>query len=121
MSIKVYAEHYYNDNRTTDHVLRFQNLEGDFITWVDEHYNGTSVGVVPYYQSKHYGEQISRIDLGTMSDGGCWWIHEIDSSLGIEFTDGSRTNGKKHASKRVRAVLDSFWDEKSNPESRFVD
>lgn len=119
MSYKVFAEHYYNDRHTTDHVLFFENLEEDFKKWVDEHHNGKS-SLVPWFESR-FGEQICRIDLGTMSDDGCWWIHEIDSNLGIEFTDGRRTGGKTHVSKKVRSVLKSMQDEKQNPELRFVD
>ena len=119
MSYRVFAEHYYNDRCRTDHVLFFDDLDNDFRKWLDEHYNGSSL-LVPWYQTRN-GEDICRLDLGTQSDGGCWWIHEIDSNLGIEFTDGRRTNGKKHASKRIRCLLEEIWTEKQRPELRFVD
>ena len=122
MSYKVYAEHYYNDLRTTDHVLHFDFLDIDFIEWVDAHSSGHGNGIVSWGISKWDGQEyINRIDLGHMSDGGCWWIHEIDSKRGIEFTDGTRTGGKTHVSKRVRSVIESYHDRISNPEAIFVD
>ena len=118
---KVYAEHYYNDLRTSDVVLYFRYLDGDdFAQWMDEHY-GRGCSGIPCSADKRTSYWPGRIDLGTMSDGGCWWIHQIDGPRGIEFTDGRRTDGKKHISKHVLAVLDAFVDEKSNPEARFVE
>ena len=124
MTYKVYAEHYYNDYHRSDHVLTFANLENEFYRWMDEHYGG-GCGAIPRSADRENPRMAKywpgRIDLGTMNDVGVWWVHQINSPRGIEFTDGTRTNGKRHASQRVMSVLDSFVREKENPELLFVE
>lgn len=49
------------------------------------------------------------------------WIHKIESSQGIIFSDGTYTSGQKHWSRQVQEWLQHCDDRKRAPKFNFVE
>lgn len=63
---------------------------------------------------------IFRIKFKPQTPGPQYWIHEIDSSNGIEFTDGEYTCSQEHKSETIQHWLEHCEERRKNPIFKFA-
>lgn len=61
-----------------------------------------------------------RINFKPETPGPYYWIHEIDSSNGIEFTDGTYTCNQEHKSETIQHWLEHCEERQKNPTFKFA-
>lgn len=117
--LKVYGERYVNDWNRRDVVYEFAGLD-ELEEWLfdqsdDMYFSVYKKGRYPVYKDLPFAITVS------LNHDVILRIHRIDSEDGIIFSDGVRTKGKKHWSKKVEVWCKHCDERWSNPTFTFAD
>ena len=117
----VFAEHYHDDRHTRMRTFAFDSLDA-VEAWMLKRSNPSSSSfIVPCEETRRAYCNPHSIRLGWLPDSFEWWVHKIEGPRGIVFSDGTLMCGKPFIARSVQAMLERFWAESKEPESRFCD
>ena len=107
-------EEYTNDYTRSTFIKNIGSLQG-VEDWIFDQMQQT-------YERMYFPvNEPSRIEFSPSWRGPSIWIHMITSDRGIEFTDGTYTNGQKHWSNTVHDWLINCKKRQKSPQFVFVE
>lgn len=113
-------ERHRNDYEKQHLEIKFNSLD-EIENWIfdqmkNDYHNNGNLNMYMYFPI----DGICRIKFKPQTPGPYYWIHEIDSSNGIEFTDGTYTCNQEHKSETIQHWLEHCEERRKNPTFKFA-
>lgn len=122
--IRVFYEKYWNDFIRKSEEKSFEDLK-EVEEWIfgqmQQPYKNAMSFPTPAKCERIHANGPWEIEFTPSFNGPNFWIHQIENSNGIIFSDGKRTNGQRHWSKAVQEWLVCCDERKLTPKLTFVE
>ena len=121
--LRVKYERYWNDFHRRNEVKHFADLD-ELAEWMfgqmQQDYTRGMSFPTPEKASRIGESGPWAIELRPVWGGENLWIHQIENSCGIIFSDGKLTSGQKHWSQAVKEWLVRYDERRCSPKFNFV-